>query len=88
MAQLTIQTQERLTDAGFAPTAGPDFLPTGAFVLDYTDGRGDARRIEVSAAEDVENCVRVGLYWEGKLTGHPQVLELADVLALAARYAK
>jgi hypothetical protein len=87
MTQLAIATQEALTDAGFAPTAGPDFLPTGAFVLDYTDSRGDARRIEVTAAEDVEGAVRVGLYWEGKLTGHPRVQHLGDVLHAAARAA-
>lgn len=88
MIQLPIATQSALTDAGFAPTATPDFQPTGAFVLDYTDSRGDARRLEVTAAEDIDGCVRVGAYWEGKLTGHPIIMELADVLAAAARHAK
>lgn len=88
MAQLPIQTQDALTEAGFAPTAGPDFLPTGAFVLDYTDGRGDARRLEITKAEDVDDLVRVGCYWDGKLTGHPVLMDLETVLAMAARVTK
>lgn len=88
MTQLAIATQEALTDAGFAPTAGPDFLPTGAFVLDSTDSNGDARRLEVTVAEDVDGHVRVGMYFLGKLLGHPRVMPLEDVLILAARVTK
>ncbi|QGJ93551.1 hypothetical protein SEA_MUFASA8_104 [Arthrobacter phage Mufasa8] len=83
---LTIKTQEALTEAGFAPTAGADFAPTGNFVLDYTDKKGAQRRTEVAASEGLniyqaDRHVTVR-YFENDTLLDQTTMQITDVLFL------